>query len=60
MVNYISLMRFHLFHKLHVINRYNFNKSWKAFQNEKNKLKLSEDRDEYIRILKKYGINNLT
>ncbi len=57
MVNYISLMRFH---KLHVINRNNFNKSWKAFQNEKNKLKLSEDRDEYIRILKKYGINNLT
>lgn len=60
MVNYISLLRFHLFHKIHVINRNNFNKSWLAFQNEKNKLKLSEDRDEYIRILKKYGINNLT
>ena len=60
MVNYISLLRFHIFHKIHVINRTNFNKSWKAFQNEKNKLKLSEDRDEYIRILKKYGINNLT
>jgi len=51
-------MRFHIFHKLHVINLNNFNKSWLAFQNEKTKL--SKSRDEYIRILKKYGINNLT
>ena len=60
MINYISLLRFHIFHKIHVINRNNFNKSWKAIQNEKNKLRISVDSDEYIRIMKKYGINNLT
>ena len=60
MRNYITLMRFHIYNKVHLIHRNNLEKSWIRVQNERRKLRVNMKRDNYIKLLKKYNINNFS
>ena len=60
MRNYITLMRFHIYNKIHLIHRNNLEKSWKRVQNERRKLRVNMNRNDYVKLLEKYNINNFS
>ena len=53
-------MKFHIYHKIHKINRNNMEYSWLKLQEQKYKLRNNIDRKYYIEILKKYNMNNFS
>lgn len=60
MLLYISLIRFHIYNKIHKIHRGNLEKSWSRVQGERRKLRVSMNQKEYYKLLKKYNINNFS
>jgi len=53
-------MKFHIYHKIHQINRRNMEYSWSKLQEQKYKLRNDIDRKDYVEILKKYNMNNFS
>ena len=53
-------MKFHIYHKIHHINRRNMEYTWSKLQEVKYKLRNDIDRKDYVEILKKYNINNFS
>jgi hypothetical protein len=51
-------MKFHIYHKIHHINRRNMEYTWSKLQEQKYKLRNDVDRKDYAKILKKYNMNN--
>ena len=60
MRNYITLMKFHVYNKIHLIHRNNLEKSWSRVQNERRKLRVDMKREDYVKLLEKYNINNFS
>jgi hypothetical protein len=64
MKNYMNinatLIRFHIYNKLHIVNRIILEKSWTLVQNEKRKLRVDMERKDYVKLLEKYKINNFS
>ncbi len=60
MRNYITLVRFHVYSKIHQFHRFNLEKSWSRVQNERRKLRVNMDRKDYVKLLEKYNINNFS
>jgi len=57
---YLTLVRFHVYNKIHQIHRNNINKSWERVMEQRRKLRVSMDRKGYIELLKKNNINNFS
>jgi len=55
-----TLIRFHIYNKLHIANRIILEKSWTLVQNEKRKLRVDMERKDYVKLLEKYKINNFS
>jgi hypothetical protein len=51
-------MKFHIYHKIHHINMRNMEYTWSKLQEQKYKLRNDIDRKDYVKILKKYNMNN--
>ena len=60
MFHYITLVKFHVYSKIHLIHRNNLNKSWDRVMAERRKLRVAMKREDYFKILKKYKINNFS
>ena len=60
MLHYITLARFHVYNKIHLIHRNNLEKSWSKVQNERRKLRVGMKREDYVKLLEKYNINNFS
>lgn len=60
MFHYITLVKFHVYNKIHLIHRKNLNKSWDRVMAERRKLRVSMNQKEYYKLLKKYKINNFS
>ena len=60
MFYYITLARFHVYNKIHLIHRNNSNKSWDRVMAERRKLRVAMKREDYFKVLKKYKINNFS
>lgn len=56
----LNLMKFHIYHKIHQVNRRNMEYSWSKLQEVKYKLRNDIDRKDYVKILKKYNMNNFS
>lgn len=57
---YLTLVRFHVYNKIHQIHRNNINKSWERVMEQRRKLRVSMDRKKYFKLLKKNNINNFS
>ena len=53
-------MKFHIYHKIHHIYRRNMEYTWSKLQEQKYKLRNDIDRKDYVKILKKYNMNNFS
>lgn len=60
MLHYITLARFHVYNKIHLIHRNNLEKSWSRVQNQRRKLRVDMKREDYVKLLEKYNINNFS
>ena len=60
MLHYITLARFHVYNKIHLIHRNNLEKSWTRVQNQRRKLRVDMKREDYVKLLEKYNINNFS
>lgn len=60
MLHYITLARFHVYNKIHLIHRNNLDKSWSRVQNQRRKLRVDMKREDYVKLLEKYNINNFS
>lgn len=60
MLHYITLARFHFYNKIHLIHRNNLEKSWTRVQNQRRKLRVDMKREDYVKLLEKYNINNFS
>ena len=60
MQHYITLARFHVYNKIHLIHRNNLDKSWDRVMAERRKLRVMMKKEKYFKILKKYNINNFS
>ena len=60
MLHYITLVRFHVYNKIHLIHRNNLEKSWTRVQNQRRKLRVDMKREDYVKLLEKYNINNFS
>ena len=56
----LNLMKFHIYHTIHQINRRNMEYTWSKLQEVKYKLRNDIDRKDYVEILKKYNMNNFS
>lgn len=56
----LNLMKFYIYHKIHHINRRNMEYTWSKLQEQKFKLRNDIDRKDYVKILKKYNMNNFS
>ncbi len=60
MLHYITLVRFHVYNKIHQVHRSNLEKSWTRVQNQRRKLRVDMKREDYVKLLEKYNINNFS
>lgn len=60
MLHYITLAKFHIYNKIHLIHRNNLEKSWTRVQDQRRKLRVDMKREDYVKLLKKYNINNFS
>ena len=60
MQHYITLARFHIYNRIHLIHRNNLDKSWKRVMDERRKLRVMMKKEKYFKLLKKYNINNFS
>mgnify|MGYP006128816581 CR=1 FL=1 len=54
----MTLMRFHFYNKIHLIHRHNLEKSWTKVGQKFIMNKVNMKREDYVRLLEKYNINN--
>lgn len=60
MLHYIALVKFNFYNKIHLFHRNNLDKSWNRVQNERRKLRVTMDKKDYYKLLKKNNINNFS
>lgn len=60
MFYYITLVRFHVYSRIHQIHRFNLEKSWNRVMDERRKLRVAMKREDYFKLLEKYKINNFS
>ena len=60
MFYYITLVRFHVYSRIHQIHRFNLEKSWNRAQNERRKLRVNMKKQDYFKLLDKYKIKNFS
>ena len=56
----MNIMRFHFYNKIHLIHRFNLEKSWTKVHTERRKLRVNMKREDYVKLLEKYNINNFS
>jgi len=59
MLYYYSLLRYHIANQLHIRNRRNLDKSWNDVIEMRRILRVMNNKDSYVKKLKRYNFINL-